>query len=219
MHFQFVVEDQSGSVLIEKIMGRIISDGSSDTYNCKPFKGIGGFTKKNTVKEIHSGKLLNDLATYMRGFQRSLQGIKASLIVVLDNDNNDPKEFMIQLENVASTNCIEMDHVFCLAIEEVEAWLLGDESAIQKAYPRYKKNVLHDYKQDSICGTWEVLADVVFKGGIHEIKRRKMSYIEIGKLKSEWADRIGNQMVFADNKSPSFKHFYEAICKRLGQVA
>lgn len=219
MHFQFLIEDQSSAVLINKIMDNVLRDSISDTYNCKSFKGIGGFTKKNTVKETHSGKLLNDLATYMRGFQRSLQEIDASLIIVLDNDDNDPVEFMNQLTHVAERNRIEMDYVFCLAIEEVGAWLLGDESAIQKSYPQYKKNVLHDYVQDSICGTWEVLADVVFKGGIREIRSKKMSYMEIGRLKSEWAEKIGSQMVFENNKSPSFKFFYEAICKRLGKTA
>ena len=219
MHFQFLVEDQSSAVLIKRIMDSIIKDDAINTYNCKSFKGIGGFTKKNTVKETHSGKLLNDLAIYMRGFQRGLQGIEASLIIVLDNDENDPEEFKSQLNNVADMNSIQMDYVFCIAIEEIEAWLLGDESAIQKAYPKYKKNVLHDYQQDNICGTWEVLADVVYKGGMHEIKMKKMSYMEIGKLKSEWADRIGSQMIFANNKSPSFIFFYEAICKRLGHAA
>ena len=63
MHFQFLVEDASSSVLIKKIMDKIINGSSIDTYNCKAFKGIGGFTKKNTVKETHTGKLLNDLAT------------------------------------------------------------------------------------------------------------------------------------------------------------
>lgn len=219
MHIQFLLEDQSTKVLIEKIMCNIIHNDFIDTYNCKVFKGIGGFTKKNTVKEMHSGKLLNDLATFMRGFQRALQGIEASLIIVLDNDDKDPEEFRKQLINVAEKNAIKMDYVFCLAIEEVEAWLLGDESAIQKAYPQYKKTVLHDYVQDSICGTWEVLADVIYKGGVREIKKRRMSYMEIGKLKSEWAEKIGCQMVYEDNKSPSFKFFYEVVCKRIGRIA
>ena len=219
MHFQFLVEDQSSAVLVERIMSRLTADGSTDTYNCKAFKGIGGFTKKNTVKETHSGKLLNDLATYMRGFQRSLQGISASLIIVLDNDDNEPEEYKRLLDSVADMNSIEMDHVFCIAIEEVEAWLLGEEMAIQKAYPKYRRNVLHGYKQDSICGTWELLADVVYKGGICEIRKKRMSYAQIGKLKAEWADKIGSQMVFEDNKSPSFRFFYESICKRLGRVA
>ncbi len=82
-----------------------------------------------------------------------------------------------------------------------------------------KKNALHDYVQDSICGTWEVLADVVYKGGFREIKKRKLSFMEIGRLKSEWAEKIGSYMIFSDNKSPGFMFFYETICKRVGQVA
>lgn len=214
MHFQFMIEDQSSAVLIERIMNKVIVD-ETDTYDCKSFKGIGGFTKKNTIKETHTGKILNDLATYMRGFQRSLQGLDAVQIIVLDNDDNDPEIFREQLKAVAEQNGIYMDHVFCLAIEEVEAWMLGDETAIEKAYPNYKKSVLHSYKQDSICGTWEVLADVVYDGGIKDIKKKKMSYMEIGKLKSEWADKIGKYMDFNSNKSPSFNYFYKNICERL----
>ncbi|MBQ8707225.1 MAG: hypothetical protein IJ523_03970 [Succinivibrionaceae bacterium] len=215
MHFQFLVEDVSSAVLIKKVMDTIIGKHIKNTYNCKSFKGIGHFIKKNTAKETRTGKLLNDLATYMRGFQRSLQGISASLIVVLDNDDKDPQEFQKSLQNIAKTNSINMDYVFCIAVEEVEAWLLGDEAAIRKAYPDYKKKILHDYKQDSICGTWELLADVVYKGGMQEIQKRKMSYMEIGKLKSEWADKISDQMTFEVNKSPSFQNFYKAICNRV----
>lgn len=215
MHFQYLIEDQSGRALIDQIMKRVIKNPQVDTFDCKSFKGIGGFTKKNTIKEMHTGKLLNDLATYMRGFQRSLQGVDAVLLVVLDNDNNDPAEFMKELESVAQINRIDMDHVFCLAIEEVEAWLLGDEEAIKCAYPNYKKSILNSYEQDSICGTWEVLADVIYKGGIREIRKKKMSYMEIGKLKSEWATEIGRYMTYKDNKSPSFQLFYENVDSRV----
>lgn len=51
MHFQFLIEDQSGAALIEILMQRISLTNEDITYNCKPFKGLGGFTKKNTVKE------------------------------------------------------------------------------------------------------------------------------------------------------------------------
>lgn len=217
MHFQFLVEDASGTVLIKKIMDKITNGNSKDTYDCKPFKGIGGFTKKNTVKETHTGKLLNDLATCMRGFQSSLQGISASLFVVLDSDDKDPKEFVEELKNVAIKNSINMDYVFCIATEEVEAWLLGEETAIEKAYPNYKKNVLHRYTQDSVCGTWELLADVVYKGGIRDIRKKKMSFKEIGTLKSEWAEKIGDKMTFENNRSQSFQFFYNAICNRIGK--
>lgn len=50
------------------------------TYDCKGFRGIGGFTRKNTIKETKTGKLLNDLATYLRGFDRSLQSFPSVII-------------------------------------------------------------------------------------------------------------------------------------------
>lgn len=73
MHFQYLVEDQSGAALIRILMQKIVELYPNATYDCKGFRGIGGFTRKNTIKETKTGKLLNDLATYLRGFDRSLQ--------------------------------------------------------------------------------------------------------------------------------------------------
>lgn len=215
MHFQYLIEDQSSAILIDLVMKKIIEDPLSVTYSCKAFKGIGGFTKKNTVKETKTGKLLNDLATYMRGFNKSLQGMKAALIVVLDNDDRDTVAFEKELRKVALKNNIMMDYVFCIAIEEVEAWLLGDENALQSAYPSAKINTLHTYIQDSICGTWEVLAEVVYPGGLAKLKKDCPTYIERGKCKCEWANSICQYMVISDNKSPSFVSFVSEIRKRM----
>lgn len=218
MHFQFLIEDQSGAALIEILMKRISLTNEGTTYNCKPFKGIGGFTKKNTVKETKSGKLLNDLATYLRGFNKSLQYIPAVIIVVLDNDTRNTEEFAAELNRVAQQNMITVDHVFCIAVEEVEAWLLGDEDAILAAYPLAKVQQLHAYVQDSICGTWEVLADAVYPGGVSKLKKECSTYIEIGNCKIEWAQKIGSHMNLEHNNSPSFNHFITEITKRLSIV-
>lgn len=215
MHFQFLVEDRSSTELINILMDKIVSTNPNVTFNCKGFRGIGGFTPKNTVKETKTGKLLNDLATYLRGFNRSLQGIPAAIIVVLDNDDRDAKTFREELENVARQNMILVDHVFCVAVEEVEAWLLGDQDALMTAYPSAKAQVLRGYIQDSICGTWEVLADVVYPGGITKIKKDRLSYMEIGKLKAEWAKNIGIHMSLQGNASPSFNYFIQEIRKRI----
>lgn len=201
-----MIEDQSTEVLVRKVMDYFTNLYTDITFDCKSFKGIGGFTPKNTVKEMKTGKLLNDLATYMRGFDKSLQGIPAVIIVVVDNDDRDTEEFRKSMEKVAEDNNIETDHVFCIAVEEMEAWLLGDAQAIKQAYPNARLNVISSYEQDSICGTWEVLADVVYHGGKKKIS--KLSYGEIGKLKSEWADKIGSYMEFENNLSPSFCSFF-----------
>lgn len=215
MHFQYLVEDQSGAALIRIFMQKIVELYPNATYDCKGFRGIGGFTRKNTIKETKTGKLLNDLATYLRGFDRSLQSFPSVIIVVLDSDDHDVQQFRSELEAVAMQNTIKIDHVFCLAVEEIEAWLLGDRHALLSAYPHAKMHVLNTYVQDSICGTWEVLADAVYPGGTSKLSREHASFIEIGKLKAEWAQNIGIHMDLKSNESPSFNDFIHEIERRL----
>lgn len=215
MHFQFLIEDKSSAELINILMEKIAFENQNVTFECNSFHGIGGFTPRNTVKETKTGKLLNDLATYLRGFDRSLQNISAAIIVVLDNDDRDVESFRAELENVARQNRICIDYVFCVAVEEVEAWLLGDQDALVAAYPSAKTQVLRSYVQDSICKTWELLADVVYPGGMAKIKKDRLSYMEIGKLKTEWAKNIGIHMSLHKNVSPSFNSFLQEIEKRL----
>ena len=215
MHFQYLVEDQSGAALIRILMQKIVELYPNATYDCKGFRGIGGFTRKNTIKETKTGKLLNDLATYLRGFDRSLQSFPSVIIVVLDSDDHDVQQFRSELEAVAIQNMIKIDHVFCLAVEEIEAWLLGDRHALLSAYPHAKMHVLNTYVQDSICGTWEVLADAVYPGGTSKLSREHAFFIEIGKLKAEWAQNIGIHMDLKSNESPSFNDFIHEIERRL----
>jgi hypothetical protein len=215
MYFQFLIEDRSGSVLIESVMKKIKSQRPDINYSCKSFGGIGGFSKRNSVNEIKTGKLLNDLVIYLRGFNKSLRGIDAAIFIIIDNDKRNTDDFMKKLKNVADTNMITIDHVFCIAVEEIEAWLLGDEAALIKAYPAVKMSVLHSYEQDSICGTWEILADAIYPGGSAKLKKEYPTYTEIGICKSEWAGKIGEYLNISNNKSPSFQLFISEIQKRL----
>lgn len=219
MHFQFLIEDRSSADLIKILMKKIINGREDITFDCKSFKGLGGFTKKNVTHETKTGSLLNDLSTYLRGFNKSLQGFPSAIIVVLDNDTRDPQEFRAELENVANINNITLDHVFCIAIEEMEAWLLGDEAALISAYPSAKRQLLQGYIQDSICGTWEKLADAVYPGGLARMKKECPTFVEVGKQKSEWAKRIGVFMDLNQNKSPSFGFFLDAIQTRIPAAA
>jgi len=219
MYFQFLIEDKSGKVLVENIMDKLCENENGVSYTCKYFHGIGGFTKKNTVKETKTGKLLNDLATYLKGFNKSLKYMTdgAAVFVVLDNDKRETNAFRKELEQVAKNNNVSIDHVFCLAIEEMEAWLLGDEMAIKKAYPNAKLNQLKNYKQDSICGTWEILAEIVYEGGMKKFAKECPTFIEAGIIKCEWAEKIGQYMNIDNNMSPSFQFFIREIRNRLSE--
>ena len=218
MYFQFLIEDVSSAALIRILMEEKIPQHPKFSYNIKAFHGIGGFVKKKTAKAAKTGKLLNDLAIYLAGFDKSLQGIEAAVFVVLDNDDRNPQAFRMQLEALAKVKNIVMDRVFCIAVEEVEAWLLGDRDAIFRAYPKASKRALDAYRQDSICGTWERLAEVIHPGWLKRIKQKKMSYMEIGLEKSEWAKAIGVHMRPEANVSPSFRYFWQEVQKRLPAV-
>lgn len=218
MHLQFLVEDISGEVLIEKVMEKLAEEGRQFTYDCKSFKGIGGFKKSGKISDVKTNKLLNDLGIYLRGFQRHFSNYEACLVVVLDNDVRDCEVFQKELEDYATIALVMMDHVFCVAVEEMEAWLLGDEHALFSAYPNARESKYREYVQDSICGTWEVLADVVFQGGLKRFRKECPTFREVGKYKIEWARRIGTYLVLDNNKSPSFQFFIDEVRKRVGKI-
>ena len=212
MHLIFLLEDLSTEKFIRSLLDRIIGMNETITYDCHSFHGIGGFPRKNSISDIKTGRLLNDLAIYLDGFDKSLKGISATIFVVVDNDNRETDQFRAQLEQIVKEKKISIDHVFCIAVEEMEAWLLGDREALKTAYPKAKDGVLKSYSQDSICGTWELLADTIYSGGYKALK--KHPYNVIGKVKAEWAENIGKYMVPERNSSPSFQYFYnEVMCR------
>lgn len=219
MYFQFLIEDKSTGILVGHIMNKIKQEylETEVVWDIKSFGGIGHLNKKGTVLEQKTGKLLNDLPMYMRGFDKSLQKMQgAALIVVVDNDRRDTGQFRKELENIAISNAILCDYVFCVAVKEMEAWLLGDTEAIKKAYPDAKMQCLKRYEQDALCETWEVLADMVYPKGLSKLRKKAgTSYAEIGKAKCEWAERIGARLQLHENRSPSYQEFVDAIEKRI----
>ena len=218
MHFQFLIEDPSGEALVRLLMEKVQKEYPDITVDCKGFHGLGKIKqKKGTAKETKTGKLLSDLAIYLDGFNRKFIRIPdypVAVFIILDNDDHEPTEFIASLEEIAQAKNISIDHVFCLAIEEIEAWLLGDETALFAAYPKAKRNAYQTYVQDSICGTWEKLADVVYPGGSTKMKKDNPSYAGIGKIKMEWALNIGEKMDLNNNASPSFNFFINEVYKR-----
>ena len=72
------------------------------------------------------------------------------------------------------------------------------------------------YLQDSICGTWEVLADAVHPGGSADLK--KLGWGRTGAAKREWATRIAPHMDPDRNISKSFQVFRDGV-RHLAGVA
>lgn len=211
MHFEFLSEDKSGAIMLEKILPRIFSSIQDVTFRIHPFKGIGRIPKdlKATGNPSHR-VLLSQLPRHLEGYLR-VPGIDA-VVVVLDADDRPIRSFESELNQLAIEKGADGMAIFCLAVEDMEAWLLGDIKAVLKAYPKARRKILDQYRQDSICGTWEVLADAIHPGG--SISLAKQPYPIVGRAKCEWAENIAVHFTFDNNQSMSFRKFRRDILKR-----
>lgn len=219
MYFQFLIEDKSTVLLVDAVMKKLKNKYSEQTiaYDTKSFSGIGHLTNRGSFTERKTGGLLNNLKNYSRAFDKALKDIEhAAIIVILDNDNNDIENFKRQIEQIAKDSMQYTDYAVCIAVKEMEAWLLGDVDAIETAYPNVKKKFIEAYEQDSLCDTWQVLAEAIYPGGLKKLRKTAQnSYSEIGKAKCEWARRIGEQMLLDNNESPSFQKFVNELQLRI----
>lgn len=217
-YIEILIEDKSGSILVEKIMDKYVAEKENIAYKIHSFKGIGKIPlNAKKLSQIKSRRLLTDLPMYLRGMDSSLRNMqgKKAVFVVLDSDDEDCAELKRSLVQMYETLGISIQVYFCIAVEEMEAWLLGDGEALLKAYPKAKRPLLQKYVPDSIVGTWECLADIVYKGGLQALKRNASSYHEIGKFKCECAKNIGEWLDIRNNASQSFNYFIgklDAFC-------
>ncbi len=212
MHFEILVEDQSGKKALDILVPQIIGDGH--TFNVHSYKGIGRIPKDlHNSSEPNKRILLDQLPRLLNGYGRTFANYPAEcpavVIVVCDLDNKCLKAFRTELFEVLNNCSPRPETCFCIAIEESEAWFLGDIPAIRMAYPNAKEDILNDYKNDTICGTWEKLADAVYPGGARKLLEQ--GWHAVGKEKSEWSQKIVPHMNVDNNHSPSFRYFYTKI--------
>lgn len=213
MHIEVLVEDSSGAALLRHLMPKFLGDNvGGHTWRVHDFKGVGRIPKNLTLKsDPRRQTLLDKLPRMLEGYGAT-PGYDAVLVVVDTDDRNvaafrrDLKRVLAQCENAPKT-------VFGVATEEIEAWYFGDRTALLTAFPRADKKVLNRYQQDAVCGTWEMLADALIKGGAATLK--KQGFHKAGEFKHECANRIGPLMDVSRNQSPSFKGALKGVAELL----
>ena len=220
MHFEILIEDKSGKIALESIVEKILgTNGQDHSYRIIAYKGIGRLRRDLMQRDLRGKtdpkkrQLLDQLHRLLKGYGRSLQDYPkdypAAVIVVIDLDQRDCMEFKQELVGVLNACYPAPETLFRIAIEEGEAWFLGDRNAVLTAYPKAKTRVLNNYAQDAICGTWEVLADAIYTGGSTALKPK--GYPTIGREKCEWAGKIAPHMDVDKNRSPSFRVFRDGL--------
>lgn len=209
MHIEILVEDSSGEKLLQALLPQLLGpQGEQHSWRLHNYKGIGRIPQGLTPKTDAAKRILLDrLPKVLRGIGKT-PGIDA-VVIVLDTDKRDCVAFLAELKAVANISDSLPNTLFRLAIEEIEAWYFGDHAALLAAYPRAKREALGRYVQDSVCGTWELLADAVHAGGSAAIK--KAGWPLPGQLKHEWAKKIGPLMDPDRNTSPSFGKFRDGL--------
>lgn len=167
--------------------------------------------------KVHSHQGKSDLLRSLRG---RLTGYSYWLpddwriVVLVDEDREDCHELKFQLETVAVESGLvtksraagqRFQVVNRIAIEELEAWFLGDLEAVRAAFPRLSRGLLSNPKYanpDHVPrGTWETLERILQRAG----------YYKAGMAKTDAALRIATHMVPDRNRSRSFQVFMSGL--------
>lgn len=212
MHFEILVEDQSGKKMLSLLIPKIIA--SSHTFNIHSYNGVGRIPRNiGSNSDASKRMLLTQLPKLLRGYGNTFanypDGYCAAVILICDLDDRCLTDFRQELLAVLNGCNPKPETRFCFAIEEGEAWFLGDIPAIKAAYPKAKNDVLSRYVNDSVCGTWERLADAVYPGGF--VKLSANGWQLSGAEKSKWAKNITPHMDVEANDSPSFNYFRQKM--------
>lgn len=207
MHLEVCVEDALGKIFLDGLLSRILRHDVS--WNVHGYKGIGRLPR-NLGNTNHPARriFLDNLPKLIRGCANT--PYVNSLIVVVDCDDRDCETFLNELKAVHAVVAPNANVVFRIAIEEMEAWFLGDPDALRAAFPFVREDALAGYSQDSVCGTWEKLADVIHPGKSAALLEE--GWPAPGEAKCRWAAAIFPHMALDEsNYSHSFRKLLQAF--------
>lgn len=218
MRVEILSEDRSGGVVLQRLTNCILKQYTQDFESyLRPHRGCGYWPDHPDEKpEPLAAGLLELLPAKLRAYDKVYAGTDIIVIVCIDSDDHDPEELMSKLKDTCRRYARDLSTVIAISVEEMESWILADKNAILLAYPEADLKRLSEYEQDSICGTWEVLCDVLLREQSHRIK--KIGYPAIGQYKATWAEKISKYMLPGNNVSPSFKKFELALTGAVKKV-
>ncbi len=204
MHFEILVEGQTELTALSILMPKILGDyGVINTWRIHKHQGVGELPEDIFSRPNPNNKtLLHQLPAKIRAYAKA-NAENQVVLVLLDADDRNEEDFLSSLRRLNSTPEGRFNALFLIAKEELEAWYLGDVEALLSYNENIDLEVVGAYRQDSVCGTWEVLAKAddptVLKHG-----KRSASSLDI---KKRWSKKVPPHMELERNGSPSFNDF------------
>lgn len=197
MHLEMLLEEPSAEAFFAGFLPKIMPDGT--TWNLIQFQG--------------KTDLLLNLENRLKGYRHWIPN-DWRIVVLVDEDRQDCMELKKKLETAATaagliTRSTARGGAFVvlnrIAVEELEAWFLGDVEGLCAAFPRVPTSLANRENfrdSDSVAGgTWEALERVLQKAG----------HFTGGLGKIELARTMAQHMEPARNRSRSFRCFLEGM--------
>jgi hypothetical protein len=205
MRLHILVEGTSEEALLKPWLARMLPGHRILVH---PHRGKGHIPgNPDEAPDPRREGLLDQLPAKLRSFGKEMNPDTDRVIVLVDADNDNCEELKNRMVALLDRCRPTAKAAFCVAIEEVEAFYIGDEIAIRPAFPKAKIKKLNEYEPDSIIGAWEFFQKVIG------------SPIED---KTEWAEKMGKHLAaspadISRTTSPSFKYFCTVLFREAGE--
>ena len=198
VRLEILVEESSMEAALREIMPKLLQGRA----NWKP------------INMGSKGKLLRDLPARLRAYRSRIKnGEKLKIIVLVDRDKDNCENLKRKLETIAreaglTTKTVvnsqggDFQVITRIAIEELEAWFMGDVDALKAAFTSLKSvKFPGNFRNPDNGGTWERLHRFLKR---HDIYRRSYPKIDA-------ARKIAKHMEPDRNLSHSFQRFLQGV--------
>lgn len=178
------------------------------THVLIPHQGKGSLpANPDTKPDPKRSGLLDQLPAKLRAFGKGFDPATDRVLVLVDADDDDCVDLKERLTKLLAACTPAAVAKFRIAVEETEAFYLGDLPGIRSAFGSLAMSPYNAYVQDSVCGTWEVFAKVIRASREDKVDWARRMSATLG------TDTTGP----AANRSPSFLAFCNALRELAGE--
>jgi hypothetical protein len=191
-----LVEGASERALLECWAPRLLGNGIVRVHS---HQGKGELPRDPTAAPDKRRRgLLDQLPAKLRGFANALHSNIHHVVVLVDADKDEPKELAARISKIATQIAPGLSVTIRLAVEETEAFYLGDLKGMKLAFPDADMDQARAYIPDSIIDTWELFGTIVQDGGGNKVA---------------WAEAMGPVLTTtaSRSRSPSFQDLVRAL--------